>query len=175
MTDQTGEVRLRSLVIEDTETIARLLNNRKIWDNLRDYIPFPYHKKDAKTFIVSSLSQSPKTTFGISYQKKLCGIIGLMLQKDIYRLSAEVGYWIGEPFWGKGIATRAVDLITRYGFSELGLQRIFANTFEHNKASQQVLEKCGYSLEGIAKNAAIKNDLIIDEHKYAIIKSDYPE
>lgn len=170
MTQQSEEIRLRSLITEDAESIASLLNNKKIWDNLRDYIPFPYYKKDAEAFIVSTLSQSPASTFAITFQDNLCGIIGLVIQKDVHRLSAELGYWIGESYWGKGIATKAVNLITQYGFDELELQRIFAGAFEHNKASQRVLEKCGYNFEGIAKNSIIKNDIIMNEHIYAIVK-----
>jgi RimJ/RimL family protein N-acetyltransferase len=97
-------------------------------------------------------------------------MIGLHPQKDVYRLSAELGYWIGEPFWGNGIATKAVELILKYGFETLNLNRIYAGVFEHNIASMRVLEKCDFVKEGIAKQAVIKNNKVIDEHKFAIIK-----
>ncbi|WP_436514387.1 GNAT family N-acetyltransferase [Ekhidna sp. To15] len=167
-----GSVTLRPLKKADASPIAQLINNRKIWDNLRD-IPYPYHLKDAEAFIELSSQQVPVATFGIFFKGELCGVIGLIMQKDIYRLSAEVGYWIGEPFWGKGLATKSLSLITDYAFSELGLNRLYAGAFAHNEASRKVLEKCGYQREGIAKNAIIKNNQILDEYKYAILKSDF--
>lgn len=168
-----GNVLLRQLQRNDASTLAELINNKKIWDNLRDYIPYPYAKSDGQSFIEATLTQSPVTTFAIVFQNAFCGVIGLNPQKDIYRKSAEVGYWIGEPFWNKGIATISLQLITNYGFSTLKLERIFASTFSHNTASKAVIEKCGYKLEGIARNAVIKNDRILDEHRYAILKSDH--
>ncbi|MEP1033993.1 GNAT family protein [Ekhidna sp.] len=167
-----GNIILRPLQNDDAEQIAKLINNKKVLDNLRDYIPFPYAKKNAEDFIKISSEQIPPCTFGIIGNNQLCGVIGIIIQSDIYRMSAEVGYWVGEPFWGKGIATKALELITSYGFSQLGLIRIYAGTFGHNEASRRVLEKCGYQKEGISKQAIIKNNQILDEHKYAILKSD---
>jgi RimJ/RimL family protein N-acetyltransferase len=91
-------------------------------------------------------------------------------QTDIYRLGAEIGYWIGEPYWGQGIATKAVELVTEYGFNRLGLERIYSGVFDFNKASQKVLEKSGFTLEGIFKKSVIKNGRIINEYRYAKIK-----
>ena len=92
--------------------------------------------------------------------------IGLTIQKDVYKKSAEIGYWIGEPFWGNGIATKAVELITEYGFNKLALNRVYAGVFEYNITSMKVLEKNGYKKEGIFKNAILKNDKVYDEHRF---------
>jgi ribosomal-protein-alanine N-acetyltransferase len=94
----------------------------------------------------------------------------LVIQKDIYRLSAEIGYWLGEPYWGKGIALKAVNLITEYGFNELELVRIYSGVFDFNKASHRVMEKAGFKLEAVFERSVIKNGIICDEYRYAKIK-----
>ena len=163
---------LRRLKITDASKIASLANNKKVWDNLRDYIPYPYEEKDADYFIGLTEKEDPHQTFGIiNSQTELCGVIGLVLQKDIYRLSAEIGYWLGEQYWGKGISTKAVELITTYGFEQLNLERIFTGVFDFNKASMRVLEKNGYTREGIFRMAVIKNGVLCDEHRYSKLKS----
>ena len=95
----------------------------------------------------------------------------MVLQTDVYRLSAEIGYWIGEPYWGLGIATRAVELLTQYGFNQLGLVRIYSGVFDFNVPSRKVLEKAGFKLEGIFEKSIIKNGEIRDEYRYAKLKN----
>ena len=102
-------IEIRPLKLSDKPELAKLANNKRIWDNLRDYIPFPYNENDAEFFINLTKEENPKQNFGIDFKGKLCGVIGLIIQKDVYRKSAEIGYWIGEPFWGNGIATKAVE------------------------------------------------------------------
>ena len=160
------KIKLRLLKLSDKAELAKLANNKKIWDNLRDYMPFPYKESDAEFFIQLKQKEDPKQTFGIEYRGKLSGVIGLELQKDVYQKSAEIGYWIGEPFWGNGIATKAVEWITTYGFDKLGLNRIYSGVFEYNIASMKVLEKNGYNKEGVFKNAILKNNKICDEHRF---------
>jgi ribosomal-protein-alanine N-acetyltransferase len=150
--------------------LARLANNRKIWDNLMDYIPHPYTLKDAYAFIQSTSEALPITTFGIFHKKDFCGVISLGRKSDIYKHSAELGYWVAEPYWGKGIATQAIKKMVDYGFSDLYLRRIYANVFEYNYASMHVLEKNGFLKEGVLKKGAIKNDQIIDLHLYAKVQ-----
>lgn len=99
-------------------------------------------------------------------------MISIIEQSDIYRHSAELGYWLGEPYWGKGIVTEAVKMISSYGFNELKIERIFAGVFDFNKASINVLQKNGYQLEGISKNGVIKNNIIRDEHRFYKLRSD---
>ncbi|MEO9482807.1 MAG: GNAT family protein [Ekhidna sp.] len=166
-------ISLRALQSDDAETVASLINNRKVLDNLRDYIPYPYSKKDAEEFILFSTKQDPTVTFAILSHDEICGVIAIIPQSDIHRMSAEVGYWIGEPYWGNGIATQALSLITEYAFSQLDVIRLYAIVFSPNDTSKRVLEKCGYKKEGIGKKAIIKNNQILDEHRYAILKSDY--
>lgn len=166
-------VTIRRLELNDSTQITRLINNRKIWDNLRDFIPHPYGVADGDYFINLTQKENPPQTFGILINDTmLCGVIGLVIQKDVYRFSAEIGYWIGEEFWGKGIGTKAIKLIVDYGFNELSLNRIYSGVFEFNKPSIRILEKCNFEKEGILKKAVFKNGKFWDEHRYAILKSE---
>lgn len=166
-----NQLTIRPFYVYDAKSLAKLCNNKKIWDNLRDYIPFPYSEKNAIEFIKSCQTESPQQTFAIEFKGEFAGSIGLVKQTDVYRLSAEIGYWLGEPFWGKGIATEAVKLITEYGFSHLGLIRIYSGVFDFNKASQRVLEKAGFTLECIVQKAVIKNENVCDEYRYVLVKN----
>jgi len=167
---KSSKVALRELRFSDKTQLAQLANNKNVWDNVRDYFPHPYSEKDAETFIQSQSKDPSTMNFAIEYNESFCGVIGLILQKDVYRKSAETGYWIGEPYWGNNIATKAIALIIKFGFDELELMRIYAGVFEYNLASMKVLEKNGFQKEGIAKKAVFKNGGIWDEHRFAILK-----
>jgi len=162
-----GPVRLRGFSDLDQVRLAGLCNNKKIWDNVRDLLPSPYTEQNALEFIRLCQQEVPATTFAIEYKGELAGCIGLVKQTDVYRLGAELGYWIGEPYWGMGIATKAVGLLTDYGFNQLGLVRIYSGVFDFNIASRRVLEKSEFKLEGIFKKSIIKNGKIGDEYRYS--------
>ncbi|MGQ1888989.1 GNAT family N-acetyltransferase [Thermophagus sp. OGC60D27] len=164
-------VTLREFRHSDADSIIQLINNRKIWDNVRDSLPFPYFEKDAHEFIDFCRKMDPPGTFAIEYKNEFVGTIGLEQKNDIYRMSAAIGYWLGEPYWNRGIATTAVNLMVDYGFNQLGLIRIDAGVFSYNKGSQRVLEKAGFKLEGIFEKAVIKNNTVCDEYRYAKIKN----
>lgn len=155
---------------KEAPTLAQLANNKKIWDNMRDYMPYPYALNDAYTFLEQIAENPSLTVLGIKLNGKLCGVIGLNRQTDIYRHSAEVGYWIGEEYWGKGIATVALGLISYYAFNELRLERIYSSVFEYNPASMRVLEKNGFLKEGTGIRSALKNGKLWNEHRYALLK-----
>ncbi|HNY08100.1 MAG TPA: GNAT family protein [Bacteroidales bacterium] len=165
----SGNVKLRSFTENDAQRMAELANNEKISQNLRDGFPHPYTLNDARTFIKNCMNQNPITTFAIEYNGEHVGNVGLMPGQDVYRKSAEIGYFIGEPYWNKGIATIAINLITEYGFKDLGLVRIHAGVFEYNNASMHVLEKCGYERDAIFKKAIVKKNSIWDEYRYSKI------
>ena len=167
---QQEDITLRHLKETDITSIATLLNNKNITDNLRDRVPFPYTLKDAEHFLNIISKQDAITTFAIEYKRLFCGVIGLFPQEDVYRKSAEIGYWLGEPFWNKGIMTKAVEIICSYGFKQLDIVRIYTGVFEYNKASMAVLEKNGFTKEGIARKAVYKNGHLCDEHRYAKLK-----
>jgi ribosomal-protein-alanine N-acetyltransferase len=166
----TGQdIKLRPFEDRDIKSVAVLCNNKKIWDNVRDFFPRPYTEKHAKEFIRICRGEDPQVTFAIEYKGDIAGCIGLVKQTDIYKLTAEIGYWIGEPYWGLGIATKSVNLIVDYGFHTLGLVRIYTGVFDYNKASRRVLEKAGFKLEGIFEKSVLKNGEICDEYRYGKI------
>ncbi|WP_246865679.1 GNAT family N-acetyltransferase [Croceivirga thetidis] len=165
-------VEIRPLIKSDASRLAELANNKNIWDNLRDYIPYPYRIEDAHEFIKSKESERPTLTFGITHSSEFCGIIGLNANTDVHRLTAEMGYWVGEPFWKKGITTKAIALVSDYGFKKLGLERIYASVFDFNIPSMRVLEKNGFNKEGVLRNSVIKNGTIHDQHLYAKLKNE---
>ena len=166
-----GPVRLRALRYSDRENLAELANNINIWNTLRDMFPHPYTIKDAENFVDMVKQQEPQVTFAIEYEFKFVGVIGIIPQPDVYRKSAEIGYWIGEPYWNRGIATTALKLATKYAFKDLKLVRLFAGVFEGNDGSRKVLEKSGYTLEGVSKKAVFKNQKLIDEYRYAKLRT----
>jgi len=166
-----GNVRLRPVRYADRETLAELADNKNIWNTLRDMFPLPYTVDDADRFIDMVKQQDPQVTFAIEFDYSFVGVIGLVPQPDVYRKSAEIGYWIGEPFWGQGITTRAVNLATQYAFETMNLERLFAGVFEGNEASKKVLEKCGFVLEGIGRKAVFKNDRFMDEYRFGKLRN----
>ncbi len=159
---------LREFNDNDKYTLPGLCNNFKIWLHLRDSFPYPYKESDAVEFISMVNKQKPALTFAIVYNTELVGAIGLVIETDVYRKNAEVGYWIAEPYWGNGIAQASLELICEYGFEKLSLLRIYAKVFANNPASMRVLEKAGFIKECISVKAAIKNKEILDVHQYAI-------
>lgn len=161
---------LRSPALGDAESIARHVGNRAVSINLRDRVPHPYALEDAVRWIDSSQGQNPVTSFIIDIDGAAVGGIGFTLGTDIERISAELGYWLGEDYWGRGIATAAVRRICEYGFGALDLVRIFALPMAHNASSQRVLEKAGFVREGVLRNACIKDGKILDEIMYAKIR-----
>ncbi len=173
MTMKLENVRLRKFRISDISKLYELANNEKVSENLRDAFPNPYTLKDAEAFIKNCLKQDPVLTFAIEYSEEYVGNIGLIPGQDVYRGSAEIGYFIGEQYWNKGITTKAVRILTDYGFSELDIVRIHTGIFEYNTASMKVLENCGYSKDCIFKKSVFKKGRIWDEHRYSIINPKY--
>lgn len=163
------ELILRAPEFSDKHKIAEYCS-KKVWDHLRDFMPNPYTLYDAESFIRLSRVEDPQCTFAIEYNNEFVGVISLVPQSDVYRLNAEIGYWIAESFWGKGIISKAIPMMVEYGFSELSLTRIYAHVFDFNEGSKRVLTKAGFNLDFIAKQAVIKNGLIIDEYRYSKVK-----
>ena len=169
----TNNIKLRPISMADKEALAKLANNRKIWLNLTDYLPHPYTTADAIQFIEKNLQANDNNIFVIEYKGQFAGLVGLLMGSDLHRKSTDIGYWLGEPFWGKGITRVAVDLATRFAFENLDINRISAGIFEHNLASMRVLEKNGYQKEGILKKGVFKDGEFWDEHLYGLLKEDW--
>ena len=156
-------ISLRPWQKPDRHRLAGLANNMRIWNNVRDRLPHPYTLQHADAFIAYCAAQKPPHVLAVTVDDQIAGCIGLEMQTDISRLSAELGYWIGEPFWSKGIATEAVKQVLEYTFQSFpSLVRIYAGVFEKNAASMRVLEKAGFYLEGIRRRAVVKNEVIMD-------------
>ncbi len=166
------ECRLRKWRIEDKTALAALLDNRNILDNLRDGLPYPYTEKDAEEFIRAMLAADSTKTFAFAIEAdgKAVGSIGVFRQENIHFRTAEMGYYIGEPYWGKGIATSAVKQACRYVFENTDIIRIFAEPFAYNKASCRVLEKAGFIFEGVLRGNAVKNGRVLDMRMYGLLK-----
>ena len=167
---QNEDVILRNIEETDVFKLAEYANNEKVSINLRDAFPSPYTIQDAKRFIEMVNKQNPKTFFAIEYRGEYVGNISLSVGADVYKNSAEIGYFIGEPFWNKGITTKAVNLMTNFGFERLGVVRIYTGVFGFNKSSQRVLEKCGFEKEAIFKSSITKNGKIYDEIRFSKVK-----
>jgi len=157
-------VSIRAWKKEDAGILASISNNRKIWLNVRDRFPYPYTVKDAVEWIEYSHTKSPLISLAIIYNNQVAGSIGIVPKDDVYRKSIEIGYFLGEPFWGKGIATEAVEQLLSYIATNFDVIRIFAEVFEHNTPSMKVLEKNGFHLEGIRRKAVIKNNVVMDDY-----------
>lgn len=161
---------IRSWSEGDTRSLQTYADNRKIWLNLRDIFPHPYSVDDARSWIELAVSQEPQRSFAIASGKEAIGGIGLVFGEDVHFQSAELGYWLGEPFWGKGIMSTAVSCFTAFAFQYYKIQRIFAEPFANNLASRRVLEKAGFSLEGVMKKSVIKDGLVQDQALYALTR-----
>jgi len=170
---ESGNIKLRALQLTDAKRLAELANNEKISRNLRDGFPNPYTQADAENFLEKFTDQDPVTYFGIEYNGEHVGNISLVSGQDIYRKSAEIGYFIGESYWNKGIVTTAVNMITEYGFKQLGIIRIHTGVFEYNSASMRVLEKCGFTKDGVFRKSVFKQNKIWDEVRYSKINPEF--
>ncbi len=161
---------IRSFVPRDATALVKYGDNPNIARHLRARFPRPYSRADALAFLDQVKAQSPETTFAIATSGELIGSIGLGLQEDVHRHAAEVGFWLGEPHWGKGLATQAVKAMVVHGFNTLGLLRIYAHVFEGNQASMRVLEKAGFTLEGRLRKAILKEGRLLDQLVYGFVK-----
>lgn len=161
---------VRSWEWRDREAIVRHANNRKVWLNLRDRFPHPYTIADARNWLEMVVGVRPENSFAIAVDDEAVGGIGFTVQHDVGRRSAEIGYWLGEEFWGRGLATQALIAVTDYAFANYDLCRMYAHVFEWNPASARVLEKAGYQFEGRLKKSVTKDGQTIDQLMYAVVR-----
>ena len=169
--------RIRKWELSDAKDLAAALSNRKVQDNLRDGLPYPYTEQDGKEFISAMLSADENETFAfaIIVDDMVIGSIGIFRQDNIHRQTAELGYYIAEEYWGKGIMTEAVKQICEYVFGNSDIIRIYAEPFAYNIASCRVLEKAGFQYEGTLRSNAVKNSKVIDMKMYSLLKEEIKE
>ena len=166
--------KIRKWKLTDAKDIAVALSNKKIQDNLRDGLPYPYSEKDGIDFISSMISANEDETFAfaITLDDKVTGSIGVFRQQNIHRQTAEMGYYIAEEYWGKGIMTDAVKQICEYVFKNSDILRIYAEPFAYNTGSCRILEKAGFQYEGTLRNNAVKNGKVIDMKMYSLLREE---
>jgi RimJ/RimL family protein N-acetyltransferase len=163
---------LREIDENDIGSIVKYANNVKISGFMRDAFPFPYTIDDAANWLGVVNENTPKRSFAIANENEFIGAIGIEPCRDVNRYAGEIGYWIAEPFWGKGIATEAVKIFVKYIFNKYDLLKIFAHVFSSNQASTRVLEKAGFRLEGKLRNQIIKSGKVLDQLVYGILKEE---
>jgi len=165
---------LRPWSIKDAEHLAVIANNKNIADSLRDGFPHPYSLSDAHNWLNSIIPiNEPPRFFAIISENILTGSIGIVTKEDIYRKNVEIGYFLAQDFWGKGIVTKAVKAATAYAFSIFDIVRVYAEPYADNPGSRRVLEKAGFKCEAVFKNYVIKNGIIKDSCIYSVLKEDF--
>lgn len=166
---------LRPWKQEDVNDVLRYANNDKIARNLRDVFPYPYILTDAQAFVNSCVEggEDRQLCRAIEVDGRAVGSIGLFLGSDVYRMTAELGYWLAEDYWGRGIMTEAVKRICEEGAGRWeDLVRIYAEPFAHNTASRRVLEKAGFTLEGVMRRGVYKRGQVCDFCMYALLREE---
>jgi len=167
---EAGSCLIRPWQHADRESLVRHANNRQVWLMLRDQFPHPYTRADGDAWLAHVATQQPVTSFAIVVAGEAAGGIGLAPQPDVHHRSAEVGYWLGETFWNRGIMTSALGAFTPYAFDRFDLIRIFAGVFSTNPASMRVLEKAGYIREGVLRRSVVKDGQVLDQVLYAVTR-----
>ena len=166
--------KIRRWELSDARDLATALSNKKIQDNLRDGLPYPYTEKDGKEFISTMLAANENDTFAfaITVNGKVIGSIGAFRQTNIHNKTAELGYYIAEEYWDKGIMTEAVKQLCDYVFSHTDIICIYAEPFSYNIGSCRVLEKAGFQYEGTLRSNALKNGNVLDMKMYSKLKTE---
>jgi len=165
---------LRHWQAGDEEVLPRLANNRRVWRNLTDRFPYPYERADAIEWIGhSNRDPANAQNFAIVLDDEVVGGVGFERLTDLNTRTAEIGYWVGEPFWGRGIATAALARATERAFGDFDFLRLQAGVLEWNPASRHVLEKVGYSLEGLLRNHVYKDGEVCGQYVYALLRDQF--
>jgi [ribosomal protein S5]-alanine N-acetyltransferase len=156
----------------DLRSLVKNANNFNVWINLKDAFPHPYTIDDAKNWIKIAEVSPQGTLFAIVVDGKAAGGIGIHLQSDVHKYSAEMGYWLGEDYWNRGIISEAVKKVTSYAFETFDINRIFAHVFIWNQSSVRVLEKNNFKLEGRLRDNVFKDGVFTDELVYGLLRND---
>jgi ribosomal-protein-alanine N-acetyltransferase len=167
---ELGDLRIRSWRKEDLDALVRHANNPKIAGNLRDQFPHPYTRRDGIEYLDYVRGMQVETSFALEFGGEASGGIGFLLGTDIARMTAEMGYWLTESLWGRGLATRAAQAGSDWALDHFKLSRVFAQVFAHNVASMRVLEKAGFQREGVMRRSAVKNGVVLDQVLYAKVR-----
>ena len=164
-------VTIRTWTLEDLPNLVLYANNINVWNNMRNYFPYPYTEEIGKAWLEETVKAVPIVNLAIDLDGQAIGGIGLILNSDVYVMSAEISYWIGEPFWGMGITTEAIRQMVEYTFYYYDVVRLYSEVFETNKSSMRVLEKNGFYLEGVRRKAVLKNSILMDDYIWVKLRS----
>lgn len=168
---KAGSYWVRSLREDDLEALVRYADNPRVAYYLRDQFPQPYTESDGREWLGRE-EEEQDLRFAIADDRELIGCISILLGQDVYRHTGELGYWLGEPFWGRGIVAEAIDALVSFTFATLDLQRIFARTFDANKGSERALQKAGFTLEARLRDGLCKHGRFFDELVYVRMRGD---
>lgn len=170
------DCKLRHWRLEDAADLAAAIGNLSVQNNLRDGLPFPYTEDDARAFITDMRQADPTAVFAfaITADDRAIGSIGVFRKENIHAQTAELGYYIAQPYWGRGVGTSAVRQMCGYIFAHTDIIRIFAEPFAHNGASCRILEKSGFCCEGVMRSNAVKHGRVIDMKLYALLRDEAP-
>lgn len=168
---QLSKALLRPWKRTDAAALAKHANNEKIAVNMRDGFPFPYTIADAEFWLAMTLKETKHILLAIEVNEEAAGGVGILFKDNVYRLSAEVGYWLGEMHWRKGIVSEAIAKLCDHVFQHTDVVRLYADIFSPNTASMKTIEKAGFHLEAVNKNAVVKNGLLLDQHVYCRLKA----
>lgn len=166
---------LRPWQSDDAMALVKHANNPRIAANLRDGFPYPYNLTDAKKWLNMVGDNKEDVILAIEINGEASGGIGLHGLKDVYRYNGEIGYWLSEKHWGKGLMSDAVSAMVEFAFTKTPWLRLFACIYENNPSSMRVLEKNGFRLEAIHKKAVMKEGKLLDEHLYALLKDQWTD
>lgn len=161
---------IRPLVMADAQDLATITNNRSVWMQLPNFLPQPFWMMDAMRFVAQVEAERPPMTYTIAIGDRCAGIIKAVRLRDIHKQTLALTFWLGEPYWGKGVASEAMSAFATYALSQERVSRLQAGVFSDNPAACRVLEKAGFSQEGILKNNILKAGKLLHEHVYARIQ-----
>ena len=173
MTLKFGNFQIREFQQNDVEALIKYANNYAVSKFMRDPFPYPYKKENAVQWIDYIKKNDLTLSLAIANEMELIGGIGAIPYDDVHRYSAEVGFWLGEPFWNRGIISKALKTFCNYLFTNHNFNRLTANVFEGNEASRRVLEKTGFVLEGTQRKSVFKENKFVDHYIYGLLKEDF--
>lgn len=173
MVIQFENYKIRNFKADDVNSLVKYANNYAVSRFLRDGFPFPYTQEDAERWINFVNDDSTNLAFAIADEKELIGGIGAMPNQDINRFTSEIGYWLAEPLWNKGIITKAVRIFCNYLFTNFNFNHLTASIFEGNDASIRVVQKVGFVLEGVMRKNVFKENRFLDQYIYGLLKEDF--
>lgn len=168
--DRNGNFLLREWRLEDAVSLAKNISNINIWNNVRDGLPYPYTERNAEEYLHVVGEKPYVQDLAIVIDNEAVGGIGFIPLCDVERYSAEIGYWLGEDYWNRGIMSEAIRQVVEYVFRETDIIRLFASVYEYNPASMRVLEKAGFTRQAVLRKAAVKNGKVIDMHYFDLVK-----